>query len=275
MKKATAAILLLIMLSAFPLTGCEKGNSPVPADTPDPNTVFVTEEPTPEPTAEPTPEPTRIPVVIPTPELLDIPIYPDDAICWGNSYCDKQLSWWILDNFMGYIRCAHPEGIVPAVRETTKNSYAVVELESGYRAFYLYKHRGRSSDMVGCPMLIKTVHSYSDFDSLKIGDSIDAVNEIDPAAGLIKESILNDRITPERASEFSESGCPLMSWHYLTDGMLFIEYTMDDNGELFIENMTYSDSYSFESKAYGSSVWINCTILPCDLPPAWQEVMGG
>jgi hypothetical protein len=272
------------MLSVFPLAGCVKENNTEPADTPDPNTAYVTEAPTDAPTdvptAEPTAEPTRTPAA--TPEPLFVPVFSDELVFTrGFPPCNDMVRYGLLpfDNFMQVIKYVSPDGQIfdLPVRETGKNNYAFLDTESGYRVYYPYKYFGKNIYMIGCPMIIKDVHSYSEFTSLKIGDPIDAVNEIDPAAGLVKMIAEKESstITPERAAQWQEQGFPYMSCHYLTDGILRINYTMDENGELFIYDMVYSEDYNLWTDSIYCTKLLNYEILPCDLPPAWQEVMGG
>lgn len=288
MKKATAAILLLIMLSAFPLAGCESGNITVPADTPDPNKAYVTEaptaEPTPAPTPEPTPEPTEPPFVYPSAEPLEINVYSmeeliyralglADPVFWDQCNGDNSgVAWNQLEHFMKQVEYGN---YVPAFRETENYEYVVFDTDEGYRIFVHVQLRPfKIKTLVGFPILLNGVHSYSDFASLKAGDHIDAVAEIDPVAAIVKTTVERKGLTREGIKADKKWGRIPTSFHYLTDGVLRIEYDMDDAGELFIRSITYSEDYTLESKVTPGTI-VNYRILPCDLPPAWQEVMGG
>ena len=286
MKKIISAALVFLFIL---LSGCGTGSVDTTPEPTDPNTAFVTdsptdaptEAPTDSPTEVPTAEPTRIPVVVPTPEPLFVPVFSDElAFLWSYPPCNDMIKYGLenLGNFMQVIKYVSPDGQffdIPT-RETGKNNYAFFETESGFRVYYPYRYFGKHIYMIGCPMILRDVHSYSEFTSLKIGDPIDTVNEIDPAAGLVKMIAEHDPyVTPEIAAGWVEQGFPYMTCHYLTDGVLRIDYTVDENGELFIYDMVYSENYNLWTDSIYCTKLLNYEILPCDLPPAWQEVMGG
>ena len=279
-------VLALVLLSLFLLTGCGTGSVDTTPEPTDPNTAFVTEKPTEapteEPTAEPTAEPTEPPFVYPSVAPLEIHVYSMDDLVYGTivsfnpiylDYCaDGDSGWNSIITFKQ--RMEYGGGYIPAFREAGDFEYAVFDTDAGYRMFIQIQDRpSRGKTLVGSPILIKDVHSYSDFESLKIGDPIEAVAEIDPVAGVIKKAGEIHQLTRDWLKAVRLYGWPT-SLHYLTDGVLRIEYNVDENGGMYIRSIKYSEDYVIQS-AVDTSTYVNYRLIPCDLPPAWQEVMGG
>ena len=97
--------------------------------------------------------------------------------------------------------------------------------------------------------------------SLKIGDTIDKVSEIDSVASFTK--IRYSQCSPEEAAKTARRGYPLTSIHYLTDGLLKIEYEMLEDRTLAIANMIYSPDYTLNHTV---GEVIDYSIEPIDLP---------
>ena len=116
---------------------------------------------------------------------------------------------------------------------------------------------------VGYGLVVGKVHKLSDFASLEKGDSIDKVIAVDDVASLYKEYLLDYvHFNTDRAKEEKRIADFSCSLHYLSDGLLKIEYTMEEEGKLIIYNMELFPDYSL----YGHGRRVNYGILDEDLP---------
>lgn len=132
-------------------------------------------------------------------------------------------------------------------------TYFVYDSDTGYRLFALLDTKWPTRVLpAGYYVIVKDAHSYSDFAGLKIGDGFEAVEAIDSVAGIYRKYIESMRTPFEKitAEKTNERGYPLTSVHYLTDGLLLIEYLVNDDGELYINNMRYSADYRVTNPEY-------------------------
>lgn len=273
-RKTLLAVLLCCLLT---VSGCVH-TGPGPEATEDHEAAVVTEAPTAAPTAEPTEAPTVYPAVDP----LEIRSYPMEQLLYGwslfsdpvyNDLANGDNTGVLWNRFDDFLYRADRHGCVPAIRDDEGYEYAVFDTDEGYRLF-IHLSDGIISEkrMVGYTIILKDVHSHSDFASLKKGDPIDLVSEIDPVAGIVKEAAKRSNLTPEWARTCCGHHWGPSSFHYLTDGVLRIEYTMDDAGELFINSIVYSGDYTLKS-IVTVGLTVNYSLLPCDMPEVWQETL--
>ena len=145
------------------------------------------------------------------------------------------------------------------------HAYMVYDADNGYRLFIQFGEKYNYNASYGYPVLIKEQHSYADFEGLKVGDSIDKVCEID-SVGLIYKKLFSEVycIDAQNARITRECGeGPYSSMHYLTDGILRIEYDLDEKMNATIANMVYSPDYVL-SGMY--DIPVNSRIAEVDLP---------
>lgn len=117
---------------------------------------------------------------------------------------------------------------------------------------------------VGFPIVIKEELSYADFKGIAPGDGIDAVAEIDPVAQMYEQRFLEDFTWNTYAANHKrENNDPIATVHYLTDGLMKIEYDIVDDTQLVVENILFSETYDL-TNLYGETY--NYSILPQDLP---------
>lgn len=117
--------------------------------------------------------------------------------------------------------------------------YLVYDLDTGFRLFIyssdLYDHLGFSVLMKhGAELLC-----YDDFKGLKAGDTIDAVCAVDPVAECYKNHFDLYKAFAYPQKEFNDDHPG--SIHYLSDGILEIDYEMTESGEIRIRNMIYNE----------------------------------
>ena len=149
--------------------------------------------------------------------------------------------------------------------------YAVAKVKGGgYAYFFFERPRWQTGEYytedltcvteIGC-LYAEKVLQKSDFDVLKIGDTIEDVIAIDNAAVVTKQwndmLVARDMDGPRHASA---------SVHLLTDGLLTIEYT--HKGTVYtIKSITYSEDFIFNSPFIEPEYPKDYSILPQDYPP--------
>ncbi len=119
------------------------------------------------------------------------------------------------------------------------------DIDSGYRVFYLIPPENEYLVATGTPFVVKDAHSYKEFSKLKIGDDISKVEAIDSVASLFMKYIRRQSDTVRFHLLFNSPGeqynAPMSTVHYLTDGILKIEYKMlDDDATVVITNIIYN-----------------------------------
>ena len=162
------------------------------------------------------------------------------------------------------------EGIIrryptEAIRQRDKMSrYFIYDTDTGYRLYLFF----RSDDWYHCtsgyPVLIGDQHSYKDFEGLKVGDGIDSVCSIDSVTNLYKTFWLDYiKLNSVAVKYRADHGYPVSSIHYLTDGILRIQYDMPEDGKLVVSDIVYSEIYRLPD-FLGRSV--NYAVFADDLP---------
>lgn len=108
--------------------------------------------------------------------------------------------------------------------------------------------------------------AYEDFASIEIGDNIENVIAIDPAAALCKT--LYNWNTALYGEEHYFDYRAVSSLHLLTDGILEVRYLIQDEGELTVDKLFYYPDYQYMSSGYhritGNKVYMNLTVFPQD-----------
>lgn len=280
MKNTAKGILclLLVLLFAVSCAPVEKpggATTPAPTATAAPTASIVTDEPSSAPTAAPTPlrevrhtsefdlekfnSLSKVWYVYfethvwsdPGP-IADIPIYYEEDLlfdtqtCQFDLYQDIQCNWDTGHGFYpAYMYVCMPDIRIRRIDEV--HSYAVADTDSGYRLFIpLFDLAERAKGIPhGWPLVIGEVHSSADFESIGPGSTIEEVAAVDPVAELYRRLIVDYRgITPEffaaHAAEFENY--PLTSLHYLSDGLLKLEYEITGNGQLVVKSRFISSN---------------------------------
>ena len=152
--------------------------------------------------------------------------------------------------------------------------YTVVKIAGGGYAYFFFErprdeNGGYYTDdlthvtEIGC-LYAEKVLQKSDFDVLKIGDTIEDVIAIDNAAVVTKQ--WNDMLV---AREMESPHHASVSVHLLTDGLLTIEYT--HKGTVYtIKSITYSEDFIFDPPLRDAEFGKypkDYSILPQDYPP--------
>ena len=270
---ALAATMALSLFSA-----CKPQEQTAVKITPEPEVSAVSEvTKAPEPTAEPNADTTlaetdsdSIGISDPAIKKLDIPVYPDDKLLLNNFIVQIgedacQFSRFAeFPNKLDYVYELYP---TKALRKaSTGEEYLIYESQSGYREYVFLKHWEESGLTVtnGFPIVVGELLPYKAFEQLKVGDTIESVGKIDPVAELYKQKMIEVHgYVPESAASSAARGYPITSIHYLSDGLLKIEYEMLEDGSLVISNMVYSPDYTLKHTV---GEVINYRIEPIDLP---------
>ena len=270
----TAAVLAIALLMA--LTACATPPKPAPA-----SQDAKTEAPA--PVSEPmrmieNPEnndrdaarawAAEIKTVAPTPDgakLEGIPVYAEEDLLYKMSLLGRDLSIHFATNSrvisVSSVYASCP-GAQCRVFEDG-HAFMVYDTDSGYRLFLPISQGYEYTCISGYPVLVKDLLSHADFEGLKVGDSIDAVCAIDSVGEVYKKILEDENFNSVYTENMKKSGRPFASMHYLTDGILRIDYVMDDERNVTVDNMVYSPDYMIND-CLGNHV--NYRIAEADLP---------
>ena len=249
--------LILTALAAFSLCACGRtGDAPAASADPEAmaeETAIPTIDPTavsteiPAPTAAPTATP--VPTEAPKPTAfhydLEIPVYTDydllRPIDWRLDYSEYGGTSYAFDYTMEKMLAKLPTNAVRTRFDGSK--YAIYDTDTGYRLYVFFQGYDPYFYATGFPLLIKEVHSYEDFASIKPGDPIADVIKIDPIDSRYVDSYEGKTQYRKSIHGAAEGGHPIAFVHYLTDGVLKISYDMTEDGRLIVYDMVYSEDY--------------------------------
>lgn len=203
---------------------------------------------------------------------LDIPVYYEEELLFNvNSgfTLNRDASFYnnlnSLPNDAGAILATYPTNAIRI--RTDGTTYAVYDTDTGYRLYVFFESLGPDTTIgvtTGFPVVIKDMLSYRDFVGLNIGDDISKVEAIDEVATLHKKMLLDVWEQDYKgAAFFAEEGHPCTSIHYLTDGILKIEYRMLEDRSLVIADMIYNKDYQITNALEQA---VNHKIEDVDLP---------
>ena len=203
--------------------------------------------------------------------VLDDKAYNVGIELYNNSFADFQS---LLDHHPSVMmeKCKIPVAFLRNPEEG--RYYTVVKIAGGgYAYFFFERPRWQTGEYytedltcvteIGC-LYAEKVLQKSDFDVLKIGDTIEDVIAIDNAAVVTKQ--WNDML---EAREMESPHHASVSVHLLTDGLLTIEYT--HKGTVYtIKSITYSEDFIFDPPLRDAEFGKypkDYSILPQDYPP--------
>lgn len=202
-------------------------------------------------------------------KLGEVPVYLEEELLFGKDgyfflnrdacFTEGSNARW---NYTGALLDAYP---TEAIRSRDSDTvYFVYETDTGYRLYLFFSYENDLDTPVGFPVVVGKALSYRDFKDVAVGDWMEEVEAIDPTASLHKKMILEVfDLVPIAAQRLAEQGYPCTTIHYLKDGILKIEYEMQEDRSLVVSNMVFSKDYQIES-ANGKVV--NYKIEDIDLP---------
>ena len=152
-----------------------------------------------------------------------------------------------------------------AIRKRDDGSiYLIYDLDSGYRLCLILLSDIEYMAYSGFPVLIGEMKSYNDYSSIKAGSTIEELAMVDSAAEFYRRYLIDFwKVDPVSVKNSAKSNFPCTSVHYLSDGLLKIEYEMPEEGKLVISKIDFSLEYTFKDI---SGTDINYKILDRDLP---------
>ena len=183
-------------------------------------------------------------------EPLDIPVYSESDLFFNLNndgfYLGRDVArYYYADAGQNSTRGIQKRFPTSAIRlKDNGDKYSIYETDSGYRMYLFYDQSRDYAFTIGFPVVIKKLLPYSDFAGLKPGDSIETVEAIDPVAGLHKK-LYNEvwKLDAKGAKGQADHGYPCTSIHYLSDGLLKIEYDMPEDGVLVISGIEFAPDY--------------------------------
>lgn len=165
-------------------------------------------------------------------------------------------------NYTGSLLEAYPTSAIRGRDEDTV--YFVYATDTGYRLYLFASYENELQTPVGFPVLIEKLLSYTDFKNIAVGDKIEEVETIDPVTALHKKQIVEVwDLAPVAARKLAEDGYPCTTIHYLKDGILKIEYEMQEDRSLVVSNVVFNKDFQIKS---ANGKVINYRIEEVDLP---------
>ena len=201
--------------------------------------------------------------------VSDIPVYLENELLFGTGgqfYLSRDACFYdgqnACQNSLRGILRTYP---TDAIRKRDKDTiYLAYSTDTGYRLFLFSSYSNDLFTTAGFPIVIYKQLKYEDFEKIKTGDTIETVEMIDPVAGLVKKEISEVwNLDPAGAKGHAKDGYPVTSIHYLTDGIIKIEYEMKEDRSLIISDIFYDENYNIVS-ANGKT--FNYRINELDLP---------
>ena len=202
-------------------------------------------------------------------KLEKIPVYIEEELLFNTNglfYLNRDACFYegqnARQNYTGALLEAYP---TTAIRSRDSDSvYFVYSTDTGYRLYLFASYENSLNTPVGFPVVIGELLSYSDFKGIEPGDRIEEVEAIDAVATLHKKLILDVwNLDPVGARYHEKEGYPCTTIHYLNDGILKLEYEMQDDRSLVVSAVEFSKDFQLES-ANGKIV--NYKIEDIDLP---------
>lgn len=188
--------------------------------------------------------------VLPERKALKVYLYPEEELLADIQPFVNRMSllsdqYWRTATILGHYPT---ENIRYVKTEKGEHYYAVYMTEKGARYYLFFDQQGQA---YGYPVYMAKETAYADFQSLKIGDPIEAVEKIDPAAKTYGERFpkLASGQTAEEANRAKDdhmlfTGSYLLTGvHLLKDGVLEIRYAYNDDGGYVIRDMYYDPQF--------------------------------
>ena len=203
------------------------------------------------------------------PFKAEIPVYRESDLFGRNSWVFLCLDTSFYSKNSGNLPTHIENMLLTFPTETIrqrddKTAYVVYDTDEGNRLFLFLLSENDYMFYRGYPIVIGEERAYKDYSDIKVGDSIEKLIAVDPVADIYKQFILvNWEMKPASVEGHKKDGTPIVSIHYLKDGLLKYEYSMPEEGKLVISDIEYSKDRVFED-CLGTS--INYTVLNQDLP---------
>ena len=174
--------------------------------------------------------------------LKEIPVYMEEELLFktdGLFYLNRDACFYegqnARENYTGALLAAYPTSAVRNRDEETV--YFVYQTDTGYRLYLFANYENELQTPVGFPVVIGEMLSYDAFDGIEAGDSMETVAAVDPVTDLYKKQILEVwNLDPVAARALAEDGYPCTTIHYLKDGILKIEYEMQNDQSLVVSS---------------------------------------
>jgi hypothetical protein len=182
-------------------------------------------------------------------ESLNVPVYRQSELVTNNEssfflgrdsgfYRFRNLRFDLFDR----IETLFPSTAIRLADDAMSSIYVMYDTDKGQRLFLFFsKTKNDYLTVDGFPILMAKRLSSSDFASLRVGDGMDAVAAIDPAADEYRP--LFDSGNDTVLENYTKMGAPPTSIHLLTDGVLKVEYARDKNLGYVITQLVFAEDF--------------------------------
>ena len=182
--------------------------------------------------------------------ILDIPVYSESDLFFDVNndgfYLGRDVAiYYNLNAGQNSTEGIQKRFPTSAIRlKDNGDMYSIYETDSGYRMYLFYDQSLDYDFTIGFPVVVKELLQFSDFAGLKVGDSIETVESVDPVAGLYRKLLTEVwQLDAKGAKGHAAYGYPCTSIHYLSDGLLKIEYDMPEDGVLVLSGIEFAPDY--------------------------------
>lgn len=137
----------------------------------------------------------------------------------------------------------YPPQIVRTINNNgQKSMYFVYQTDENTRLFIFFFETDNFQFTRGFPIIMKKALTLNDFKDIKVGQTIDMVNKIDPIASLYKQGY--DTLSYEQIQKIYVEGKETISTvHLLKDGIIKISYERNLDDEYIIKEIEKSDDF--------------------------------
>ncbi len=186
-----------------------------------------------------------------------IPVYKEDVLLNAKEL-SIGLDYSIHESVPVWGYAALSRWPTEAIRSMDGRIYTIHDTNTGYRLFLYMDVEYSDPDIIPLsqyPILIREKMFLKQFAGLKEGDPIEKVADIDPQVAFYLRTFREkwDHRTLEDFRLNEEMGFPCTTMHYLADGLLKIEYKMQEDWTLTISEITFSEDYSV-TNGWGDTV---------------------
>lgn len=198
-----------------------------------------------------------------TPKIEDIEMdkYPEQDFLYENlcfsvfrdmGYFDM---YSIRFDYLSSILNEYPPQAVRTIENNgQKSMYFVYETDEETRVFVFFFENNGFQNSRGFPIIMKKSLNMEDFLDLKVGDSMDDVEKIDPITELFKENyeLLSDQ---QYQTLFVNGREKVSTIHLAKDGIIRIDYYRASKGEYIIERIITDDGFTIPV-LYGTQCYL-------------------
>ncbi len=183
-------------------------------------------------------------------EITNIPTYTPEWITTGYTKAftpgfDHGVYNNVYSCYLQYIHYIFPSN---ALRKIDENKYYIMyDITDSSRLYLFFPSTDNDARLMGYPVFMSKVLSYSDIRIIKLGDDISTVETIDPIAKYTRIT-WNER-TENAVDHYNGLGNKISSIHLLSDGIMRISYELSGEKGSYtftVSEIEYHEDFKLE-----------------------------